>query len=37
VLDIPHNWVGPAADPARKQLVYDRILTLPGEEEVQSE
>ena len=30
-LDIPHNSVDPAADPAKKQLVYDRMLDLLGE------
>jgi hypothetical protein len=30
-LDIPHNSVDPAADPAKKQLVYDKILELLGE------
>ena len=30
-LDIPHNSVDPAAYPAKKQLVYDRMLELLGE------
>lgn len=31
-LDIPHNSVGPAADLAKKQLVYDRMLEPLGEQ-----
>lgn len=31
-LDIPHNSVDPAADPAKKRLVYDKILDLLGEQ-----
>lgn len=31
-LDIPHNSVDPAADPVTKQMVYDRILELLGEQ-----
>jgi hypothetical protein len=36
-LDIPHNSVDPAADAAKKQLVYDQILSLLGEEEDRTE
>lgn len=32
-LDIPHNSVDPAADTAKKQLVYNQMLKLLGEEE----
>ena len=32
-LDIPHNSVDPAADAAKKQLVYEQMLKLLGEEE----
>ena len=32
-LDIPHNSVDPAADPAKKQMVYEQMLKLLGEEE----
>ena len=31
-LDIPHNSVDPAADAAKKQLVYEQLLKLLGEE-----
>ncbi len=31
-LDVPHNSVDPAADAAKKQLVYDQILELLGEQ-----
>ena len=36
-LDIPHNSVDPAADAAKKQLVYEQMLRLLGEEKVSSE
>jgi hypothetical protein len=36
-LEIPHNSVDPAADAAKKQLVYEQMLRLLEEEEIQSE
>ncbi|MFN2168745.1 MAG: alpha/beta hydrolase [Anaerolineae bacterium] len=34
-LDIPHNSVDPAADPTKKQMVYEQILELLGEQPTQ--
>ena len=31
-LDIPHNSIGPLEDPAKKQMVYDKILEFLGEQ-----
>jgi len=33
--DIPHNSVDPAADPAKKALVYEKILEMLGEESLE--
>jgi hypothetical protein len=31
-LDIPHTSIGPLEDPAKKQLVYDKIMELLEEQ-----